>query len=185
MAGTRPKKSDDRVRLPDKAASTKPGSSSRVEKAASVTGPKKSSSRQVAKSIKVSKSTRLPETTTIADDSAEGETKFSAGSLRQRAIAKAKSEARKALREARRVELEAQEAERIAALPYVKRERERLARELDEKYFGDKSWRDLDREGLRRHMDKYLSEFMAGMKAVGERDCADVVEYCDGDPDCG
>ncbi|KAK5717635.1 hypothetical protein LTR17_015900 [Elasticomyces elasticus] len=169
MAGTRPKKSDDRARLPDKAASTKPGLSSRVKKAASVAGPKNSNSKQVAKSSRVFKSTRLPETTTIADDSAEGETKFSTGSLRQRTIAKAKSEARKALREARRVELEAQEAERIAALPYVKRERERLAREIDEKYFGDGRWRGLGKDGLRRHMDKYLSEFMAGMKAVGER----------------
>ncbi|KAK5682564.1 hypothetical protein LTS10_005692 [Elasticomyces elasticus] len=182
MAGTRPKKSDDRVRLPDKAASTKPGSSSRVEKAASVAGPKKSSSRQIAKTSsrqiaktsKIRKNTKVPKTTTIADDSEEGEMRFSTGSLRQRAIAKAKSEARRALREASRAKVEAQEAERIAALPYVKRERERLAREIDEKYFGDKSWRDLDKDGLRRHMDKFLSEFTAGMKAVGERDCAEV-----------
>ncbi|KAK5719076.1 hypothetical protein LTR17_015410 [Elasticomyces elasticus] len=175
MAGTRSKKSDDRVRLRDKAASTKPGSSSRVEKAASVAGPKKSSSRQIAKNSKVLKSTKSPKTTRIADNSEEEEEKkFSTGSLRQRAIAKAKSEARKALQEARRIELENQEAERIAALPYVKQERERLARELDEKYFGDGRWRGLGKDGLRRHMDKYLSEFMAGMKAVGERDCAEV-----------
>ncbi|KAK5706363.1 hypothetical protein LTR97_001351 [Elasticomyces elasticus] len=169
MAGTRPKNSDDTVRLSDKAASTKPSSSSRVKKPAPVVRLRRSSSKQMVKTSKVPKRTRVPKTTTIADDSEGEETKISIGSLRQRAIAKAKSEARKALREARRVELEDQEAERIAALPYVKRERERLARELDEKYFGDKSWRDLDRNGLRRHMDKYLSEFMAGMKAVGER----------------
>ncbi|KAK4897174.1 hypothetical protein LTR27_005067 [Elasticomyces elasticus] len=176
MAGTRPKKSDDRVHLPDKAASTKPSSSSRVEKPAPVVRSERSRSKQIVKTSRVPKRTRVPQTAQIADDSAEGETKFSTGSLRQRAIAKAKSEARKALREARRIELEDQEAERIAALPFVKRERERLARELDHKYFGDGRWRGLNRDGLRRHMEKYISEFTAGMKAVGERAFAGVEE---------